>query len=57
LAPISVLLDKSTLNHPCLLSAEDGDESDDDDDVEVGGMIITLRDPLTKAWLEDPVTS
>jgi len=40
-----------------VIPAEDGDDSDDDDEVEVGGMVSNFRDPLTKAWLEDPVTS
>ncbi|KIM20242.1 hypothetical protein M408DRAFT_145661 [Serendipita vermifera MAFF 305830] len=40
-----------------MIPAEEGDDSDDDDDVEVGGMVVTFRDPITKGWLEDPVTS
>ncbi|PVF99538.1 hypothetical protein CPB86DRAFT_756692 [Serendipita vermifera] len=35
---------------------EDGDASDDED-VEVGGMTVSFRDPLTRAWLDHPMTS
>lgn len=36
---------------------EDGDDSDEDDDMEVGGMTQNFRDPLTRGWLDKPVTS
>lgn len=38
--------------------AEDGDDSDeDDDDLYVGGVVQDLKCPLTLTWLEKPVTS
>lgn len=40
-----------------LLCTEEGDESDDDDEIEVGGKTVSYLDPLTRVWLENPVTS
>lgn len=38
--------------------AEDGDDSDeDDDDLYVGGVVQDLKCPLTLTWLDKPVTS
>lgn len=38
-------------------ATEDGDADDSDDDVEMGGLVQDYRDPLTRGWLEDPMTS
>jgi E3 SUMO-protein ligase NSE2 len=38
------------------LPLEQGDASEDED-LEVGGMTVNLRDPLTRAWLDNPMTS
>ncbi|KAG8818893.1 hypothetical protein FRC17_010667 [Serendipita sp. 399] len=40
-----------------MIPKEDGDEDDSDDEVEVGGMAKSYRDPLTRAWLENPMKS
>lgn len=40
-----------------LIPAEEGDDSDDDDDVQVGGVTQDYRCPLTLKLLEDPLTS
>ncbi|EKM49518.1 uncharacterized protein PHACADRAFT_265043 [Phanerochaete carnosa HHB-10118-sp] len=39
------------------IPAEEGDDSDDDDDVQVGGVTQDYRCPLTLKLLEDPLTS
>ncbi|KAI0320149.1 zinc-finger of the MIZ type in Nse subunit-domain-containing protein [Amylostereum chailletii] len=39
------------------LPKEDGDDSDDDDDIQVGGVALDLKCPLTLTWLAHPVTS
>jgi hypothetical protein len=36
---------------------ENGDADNSDDDVEMGGLVQDYRDPLTRGWLEDPMTS
>ncbi|KAG8752550.1 hypothetical protein FRC14_006946 [Serendipita sp. 396] len=40
-----------------MIPKEDGDETDSDDEVEVGGMAKSYKDPLTRAWLEEPMKS
>ncbi|KAI0927246.1 hypothetical protein AcV5_007833 [Taiwanofungus camphoratus] len=40
-----------------LLPREDGDDSDDDDDVQIGGVTQDYRCPLTLTILVDPLTS
>ncbi|THH30662.1 hypothetical protein EUX98_g3539 [Antrodiella citrinella] len=40
-----------------LISRESGDVSDDDDDVEIGGVTQDYRCPLSLTILEDPLTS
>lgn len=37
--------------------AEEGDDSDDDDDVQVGGVTQDYRCPITLTILVDPLTS
>ncbi|TFY74139.1 hypothetical protein EWM64_g9873, partial [Hericium alpestre] len=39
-----------------IASAEDGDVSDDDDDIEVGGVILDLKCPISLTMLDKPVT-
>ena len=43
----------------CLLTSllESGDDSDDDDDVQVGGVTQDYKCPITLTMLVDPLTS
>lgn len=43
--------------YPLKSSAEDGDASDDEDDLEVGGVTQDYRCPITLTTLVNPMTS
>jgi E3 SUMO-protein ligase NSE2 len=47
---------RATPAHDLCLT-EDGDVSDDDDELEVGGVTQDYKCPLTLTLLEEPVTS
>lgn len=39
------------------ISAEDGDESDDDDDIQVGGVTQDYKCPISLTMFVNPMTS
>lgn len=61
--PMTTFIEKGAVCAKVLIGAnlgdysEPGDASDDDDDVEVGGVTQDYRCPLTLTPLQDPLTS
>ena len=60
--PMTGLFDKGTLLYydwtvNLFFATEDGDDSDEDDDLEIGGVTQNFNCPLTLTPLVNPVTS